>query len=359
LPLAGGENPPLFLKGITMTVTQKILSAIQETIQTGERVSIDLREASALTGSGNGIGGRTYFDDAFAALRFANPVRQLSRVISASGSSVQFVAKTGNAANQTNPFGYTFTPDSGTPNTNTSIWQLPTRVITAQLPIRTAVLSDVNYLNETIVEDLMLEFANIEGASMVLNNDQAGSTTTVNGGTSGLRGLNMYTSAASSAFGTSGTAITNGIHSIATYTQVAAAVSYSDITDMARLFPAQYWNLPNTAWMMHPQTIHELRNLGTGVTIRVFPEVGDDDGGAVVNIFGFPVIANPNMQTTGAGKFNIYLANWPRFVTVADVEEMTIQAMEQTQAGFITLFAEKRLVSTVRDPFAGIRLVGV
>jgi HK97 family phage major capsid protein len=76
-------------------------------------------------------------------------------------------------------------------------------------------------------------------------------------------------------------------------------------------------------------------------------------------MFGFPVIANPNMQTTGAGKFNIYLANWPRFVTIADVEEMTIQAMEQTSPGFITLYAEKRLVSTVRDPFAGIRLVGV
>ena len=57
--------------------------------------------------------------------------------------------------------------------------------------------------------------------------------------------------------------------------------------------------------------------------------------------------------------FSIYLADWSRFVTIADVEEMTVQAMEQTQAGFITLYAEKRMVSTVRDPFAGIRLVGV
>jgi HK97 family phage major capsid protein len=128
---------------------------------------------------------------------------------------------------------------------------------------------------------------------------------------------------------------------------------------MTRLFPAQYWNLPGTAWMMHPQTIHELRNLGGATAIKQFAETGDDDGGAGVNIFGFPVIANPNIQTTGAGRFNIYLANWPRFVTIADVEEMSIQAMEQTAPGFITLYAEKRLVSTVRDPFAGIRLVGV
>jgi HK97 family phage major capsid protein len=344
-----------------MTITERILSGIKQTLETGDKVTIDLREASAITGSGDGVGGRTFFDNAFAALRFANPIREMSRVIPASGSSVQFVAKTGNAANSTNPFGYTFTPDSGSPNINTSIWQLPTRVISAQLPIRSAVMSDVNYLNETLVEDLMLEFAQIEGASMVLNNDQAGSTTTINGATNGLRGLNMYTSAASSAFGTSGTAITNGIHSIATKTQAAAAVAYADITDMVRLFPAQYWNLPGTAWMMHPQTIHDLRNLGpiAAPNIKQFAEVGDDDGGAVKNIFGFPVIANPNIQTIGAGNFSIYLANWPRFVTIADVEEMTIQAMEQTSPGFVTLYAEKRLVSTVRDPFAGIRLVGV
>jgi HK97 family phage major capsid protein len=277
-----------------MTITKRILTGIKQTLETGDKVKIDLREASAITGSGDGVGGRTFFDNAFAALRFANPIREMSRVIPASGSSVQFVAKTGNAASQTNPFGYTFTADVGTPNTNTSIWQLPTRVMSAQLPIRTAVMSDVNYLNETLVEDLMLEFAQIEGASMVLNNDQTGSTTTINGGTSGLRGLNMYTTATASAFGTSGTAITNGIHSIATFTQAAAAVTYSDITDMARLFPAAYWNLPGTAWMMHPQTIHELRNLGGATTIKQFVEVGDDVGiyvgFAIEVIIGNPII---------------------------------------------------------------------
>jgi HK97 family phage major capsid protein len=342
-----------------MTITENILTGIKQTLETGDQIKIDLREASAITGSGYGVGGRTYFDDAFAALRFANPIRQMSKVIPASGSAVQFVAKTGNAASQTNPWTYTFTPNTGTPNTDTSIWQLPTRVITAQLPIRTAVMSDVNYLNETIIEDLFMEFASIEGASMVLNNDQAGSTTTTTGGTNGLRGLNYYTSAASSAYGTSGNAITDGIHSIATVTQGAAAITYSDITDMARLFPPQYWNSPSVAWMMHPQTIHNLRNLGGAAVIKQFAEVGDGDGGAVTHMFGFPVIPNSNMSLVGAGNFSIYLADWSRFVTIADVEEMNVQALEQTQAGFITLYAEKRLVSTVRDPFAGIRLVGV
>lgn len=343
-----------------MTITRRILKGIKQTLETGDQVKIDLTEASAITGSGYEVGGRTYFDDAFAALRFANPIRQVARVIPASGSAVQFVAKTGNAASPTNPWTYTFTPNTGTPNTDTSIWQLPTRVITAQLPIRTAVMSDVNYLNETIVEDLAMEFASIEGASMVLNNDQAGSTTTTTGGTNGLRGLNYYTSAAASAYGTSGNAITNGIHSIATVTQAAAAITYGDLTDMARLFPPQYWNSPNVAWMMHPQTIHNLRNLGPVTsTIREFPEVGSDAGGAIKNIFGFPVIPNANMSLVGAGNFSIYLADWSRFMTIADVENMTVQAMEQTTPGFVTLYAEKRLVSTVRDPFAGIRLVGV
>lgn len=344
-----------------MTITKKILDSIKQTLETGDKVTIDLRESSSLTGSGDGAGGRTFFDNAFAALRYGNPIREACRVIPASGSSVQFVAKTGNAANQTNPFGYAFTPNTGTPGTNTSIWQLPTRVITAQLPIRTAVMSDVNYLNETLVEDLMLEFAAIEGASMILNNDQSGSTTTSNGATSGLRGLNMYASASASAFGSSGTAITNGIHSISTFSQAAATIAYSDLTDMSRLLPAQYWSLPGTAWMMHPQTIHDLRNLGpvAASNIKQFPEVGDDDGGALKNVFGFPVIANPYMQTVGAGNFCAYLANWPRFVSIADVEEITIQAMDQTSPGFVTLYAEKRLVSTVRDPFAGVRLVGI
>jgi HK97 family phage major capsid protein len=342
-----------------MSITERILTGIKQTIETGDKVKIDLREASAITGSGNNIGGRTLFDDAFAALRFANPLRQVARQVVRSGqSAVQFVAKTGNATTQANPWGYTFTPDSGTPNTSTSIWQLPTRVITAQLPIRSAVLSDVNYLDETLVQDLFQEFGADEAESMIINNDQAGSTTTTTGGVDGLRGLNMYTTAAASAYGTSGTAITNGIHSIATVSQAGAAIAYGDITDMARLFPAQYWNLPGTAWMMHPQTIHNLRNLG-GAAIKQFPEIGSSEGGAVTYIFGFPVIPNPYMQLVGNGNFSIYLANWTNFVTIADVEEMNVQAFEQTTPGFITLYAEKRLASTVRNPFAGIRLVGV
>jgi HK97 family phage major capsid protein len=343
------------------TITEKILDGIKQTLETGEKVTIDLREAASLGGSGDGQGGRTFFDNAFAALRFGNPIREGARVLPISGSSMQFVAKTGNAANQTNPWGYSFTPNTGTPGTNTTIWQIPTRVITAQLPIRSAAMSDINYLNETLVEDLALEFATIEGSSMIKNDDQAGSLTTTTGGVDGLRGLNSYVSATTSAYGSSGTAITNGLHSIATVTQTTAAIKYDDLVNMASALPAPYWSLPGNAWMMHPDTIHDLRNLGpvAAPNIKQFPEVGDDDGGALAYVFGFPVIPNANMDVIGAGKFSVYLANWPRFVTIADVEEMTIQAMEETTPGFVTLYAEKRLVSSVRDPFAGVRLLGI
>ena len=335
-----------------MTITEKILNGIKQAITEGGKVNIDLREASAITGSGSGVGGNVIFDDAFAALRQANPLRQGSRQIAVNGSDAQFVAKTGNAANSTNPWGYTFTPNSGSPNVNTSIWQLPVRVLVAQLPIRTAVLSDVNNLDATLVEDLALEFAQLEGQSMVLNSDQAGSTTTSTGSTNGLRGLDSYTSASTSAYGSSGTAITNGIHSIATVSNGGVAVTYNKMTNMANALPAQYWSLPTTAWHMTPTMIQTLRQLKDTQGLPLFLEIGDADGAAVGRVFGWPVIPNPYLSDA----FPIYLANWNRFLTIGDTEQMSVQMFEQTQAGFVTMYAEKRMVSSVRDPFAGVRM---
>lgn len=335
-----------------MTITEKILAGIKQAITEGGTVNIDLKEASAITGSGSGVGGRAVFDDAFAALRYANPFRMGSRIMPVDGSDMQFVAKTGNAANQTNPWGYPVQNNVGTPGINTSIWQLPVRVVTAQLPIRSAVLSDVNGLQAEIVEDLALEFAQIEGASMAVNNDQAGSTTTATGATSGLRGLDMYASGSVSAFGTSGTAITNGIHTIATVAQTVGGVAYNNVVDMVTAFPSQYWAMPGNAWHISPAMIDSLRSLKDSQGLPLFLEIGDEDGAAVGRMFGFPVIPNPYLSAA----FPIYLGNWPRFLTIGDTEEMSIQLMDQTTPGFVTLYAEKRVVSSVRDPFAGVRM---
>jgi HK97 family phage major capsid protein len=335
-----------------MTITEKILAGIKQAITEGGTVNIDLKEASAITGSGSGVGGRAVFDDAFAALRYANPFRMGSRIVPVAGSDMQFVAKTGNATNQTNPWGYPVQNNVGSPDTNTSIWQLPVRAVTARLPIRSAVMSDVNGLEASIVEDLALEFAQVEGASMAVNSDQAGSTTTTTGATSGLRGLDMYVSASASAYGTSGTAITNGIHSIATVAQTGGGVVYNNIVDIVNAFPSQYWSLPGNAWHIRPSMIDSLRSLKDSQGLPLFLEVGDDDAAAVGRMFGFPVIPNPYLSTA----FPIYLANWTRFLTIGDTEEMSIQMMDQTTPGFVTLYAEKRVVSSVRDPFAGVRM---
>ena len=335
-----------------MTYTEKILEGIKKAITEGGKQTIDLSEASALTGSGSGIGGNVVFDDAFAALRYANPLRMGSRQIKVSGSDMQFVAKTGNAANSTNPWGYTFTPNTGSPNTSTSIWQLPVRVLVAQLPVRTAVFSDVNNLPATLVEDLALEFAQLEGASMVQNDDQTGTTTTSTGGEDGLRGLDMYLGSSASAYGTSGTAITDGIHTISTVSLGGSAVTYNKIVDVSKALPSQYWSLPGTAWHMSPDMILALRELKDSQGLPLFLEIGDADGAAVGRVFGWPVIPNPYLTSA----FPIYLANWARFLTIADIEEMSVQMFEQTQPGFVTLYAEKRLVSSVRDPFAGVRV---
>ena len=334
-----------------MSANQKILDGIKQALTEGGKVTIDLREASTLTGSGDGIGGRTYFDDAFSTLRYANPFRMGTRNIKTPNTSaIQFVAKTGNATSA-NPWNPNATPDSGSPDTATAYWVMPTRIINAQLPIRIAAMDDINGLKEALLTDLTLEFSQQEGASMATNNDQSGSTTTTTGGTYGLRGLDTYLSG-SAAYGTSGTAITNGIHTLVTTSLGGVTPTYNKITNIANSLPAQYWALPTTAWHMTPTMIQTLRQLKDSQGLPLFLELGEPgEGGAVGSIFGWPVIPNSYLSTD----YPIYLANWDRFLTIADVEEMTVQVYEQTAPGFVTLYAEKRVASTVRDPFAGVR----
>ena len=349
-----------------MNTSERILEGIKQALTEGEsKVNLfeekaqDVKEASTLTGSGLDIGGRTYFDDAFAALRYANPFRMGSRQVKYTGSAAQFVAKTGNAANSTNPWLYALTPDSGSPNIATTTWQLPTRVIAAQLPIRSAVLSDINGLDSAIVNDLMLEFSQLEAASMALNNDQAGSTTTSTGGINGLRGLNTYLINASTAqYGTSGTAITNGIHTIVYESVSASAPTYDDLVATLNKLPPQYWYRPTTAWHMHPSLIALLREMKATGGQPLLLEVGDGDGGALTHLFGIPVIPNPYLNSPAVNGLMGVLADWDEFLTIADAEEMTIKTYEQTQPGFLTLYAEKRLASSVRNPFAGVYMIG-
>jgi HK97 family phage major capsid protein len=343
--------------------TNLILEAVKTAFVEG-KATVNLKEASALTGSGSGVGGRVIYDDAFAAKRLLNPLRDGSRIIQTIGSDEAFVVKTGNATliqnGSNNPWGYPINANTGSPNIATSFWQLPVRALNASVPVRTAALDDINYLDETIAMDLVGEFSQQEALSMMFNDDQSGSTTVNYGATSGLRGLNSYPgSTSAAAFGSNGSAITNGIHTILEVDQAASALSYDDLANLQAALPPQYLYKETTAWMMHPATIAALRKLKASSSSNNFLEVGDDDGGAVLYIFGHRVIPNSFMDVVGAGKYAVYLAEWDRFFTIADNEQMSIQRLDQVAPGFITFFAEKRVCSTVRDVFAGVRLVGV
>ena len=350
-------------------IQERLQKALQEAADNGKskfslfetpsEYNAYLNEASALTASGTGKGGQIDFTDAFSQVRQVNPLRRNARQSMTTGSAAQFVARNGNAQlGAANPWGYDVQNNVGSPNYDTVYWQQNVQVVTARLPIRTAVLDDINGFDQAVLTDLVAELSQIEAQSMQTNDDTAAPAANATGGQYGLRGLDTYpgTPAAgatvASAYGTSGNATTNGRHQIATVG--TAAVTYDDIVNLVNALPGQYWGLPGTAFIANYAFIAVLRKIKDTSGMPVFLDVGQEDG-AVGYMFGFPVYPS-NYMTIGASTFPIYLANWPRFLSIVDHSEVTIQKMEQTQPGFVNFFAQKRVCSTVLDPFAGARL---
>ncbi len=338
-----------------------------------------MKEASALTAGGDGKGGRTAYDPVFAALRLGNPLRGVSRTVATDGSSYQFRVKTGNAGAQ---WGYGI-QNNGTPTTeNTSIWQVVLKDINVQFPIRTAALDDIDGLEANVVDDMLMEFAQNEALSMIQNNDQTGTgSDTATGGADGLRGLDQYAGANSTytggttstaAFGSSGTGSSSGLHSLATYDQIttnantvgAANVTYKDLINFIYALPQQYWT-ESAKFVVSPVFLAQIRGLvdsnGTPVFERMSPL---ETNGIVGRLLGFDVVVNkyldnPSQSTTGTAGTNslypAYFADWSRFHSIVDRLNMVMRRYDQTLPGYITFFGEKRLATSVRDPFAGVR----
>lgn len=338
-----------------------------------------MNEASALTGGGDGKGGRTGYDPVFAALRLQNPLRGVSRTVATDGSSYQFRVKTGNAGVQ---WGYAIQNNGAGTTEDTSIWQLVLKDINVQFPIRTAALDDIDGLEANVVDDMLAEFAQAEAQSMITNNDQSGTGTSVaTGGADGLRGLDQYGGAnatytggttSAAAFGSSGTGSSSGLHSLATYDQLttnantvgAANVTYEDVINFVYALPQQYWT-PAAKIMVNPVMLSQIRGLtdtqGTPIFERMAPL---ETQGIVGRLLGFDVVVNkyvdtPSQTTTGAaGTTNLYpmyFADWSRFHTIIDRLNMVVRRYDQTAPGFITFYGEKRLATSVRDPFSGVR----
>ena len=389
-------NMPEFIRTPAKTVRQDVNRSVREQLSTfykgGSRMEKELqifadesqydaylKEASALTAGGDGKGGRTAYDPVFVALRLANPLRGVSRTVATDGSSYQFRVKTGNAGAQ---WGYGI-QNNGTPTTeNTSIWQMVLKDINVQFPIRTAALDDIDGLEANVVDDMLAEFAQSEAQSMISNNDQSGDGTTVaTGGADGLRGLDQYAGANAtytggrtsvSAFGTSGTGSTSGLHSLATYDQLtsnvntvgASNITYKDVINFVYALPQEYWT-ENAKFVINPILLAQIRGLtdsqGTPIFERMQPL---ETNGIVGRLLGFDVVVNkyvdnPSQSTTGtAGTtslYPMYFADWSRYHTIIDRLNMVMRRYDQTLPGFITFFGEKRLATSVRDPFSGVR----
>ena len=334
-----------------------------------------MKEASALTGSGAGIGGRTGYDPVFHRLRLANPMRGVSRNVSTDGATYMFRAKTGNAGPA---WGYSIQNNGAATTEATSIWQLNLKDLNVQFPVRTAALDDIDGLESNIVDDMLVEFSQAEGASMISNDDQAGSTTTSTGATDGLRGLNSYGGAngsytggtiSTAAFGSSGTAASDGLHDIATYDQLttnaagsANNVTFEDIITFLHSLPQQYWSNGNK-FLISPLMLAGIRGLkddnGTPVFERMSPLVYD---GIVGKLLGYDVVVNAYVDSpVSAGTaattslYPMYFGDFSRGHTIVDRMNMVLRRYDQTLPGSITFHGEKRLCSSVVDPGSIIR----
>ena len=338
-----------------------------------------IAEASALTGGGDGKGGRTAYDPVFVALRLNNPLRGVSRTVATDGSSYQFRVKTGNAGAQ---WGYDI-QNNGTPTTeNTSIWQIVLKDINVQFPIRTAALDDIDGLEANVVDDMLAEFAQQEALSMIQNNDQTGTgSTSAYGGADGLRGLDQYPGANSvyaggttstPGFGSSGTGSTSGLHNLATYDQLttngntvgANNITYADVINFIYALPQQYWT-DSAKFVISPILLNAIRALRDDNGAPIFNRnEGLSVDGIVGNLLGFDVVVNkyldtPSQTVTGTAGTNslypMYFADWSRFHTIIDRLNMVMRRYDQTLPGYVTFFGEKRLATSVRDPNAGVR----
>jgi len=336
-----------------------------------------MNEASALTGGGNGIGGRTGYDPVFAAMRLANPMRGLSRTVVTDGSSYQFRSKTGNAGAT---WGYTVQNNGGATTQDMNIWQLVLQDLNVQFPVRTAALDDIDGLEGTIVDDMLMEFAQAEAQSMIQNSDQTNSPNTY-GGTSGLRGLDQYLGAnatytggttSAAAYGTSGTGSATGLHSIATYDQLtsnvntvgANAITYKDVINLCYALPQQYWTT-SACFMVNPVLAQAIRGLQDTNGRPIFNSMESlNPDGIIGQLLGFNVVMNkyldnPSQATTGSAgttsMYPMYFGDWQTGHTIIDRMDMVMRRYDQTLPGSITFYGEKRLATSIRDPNAIIR----
>jgi len=375
-------------KSISQEVNRMVKGQLAEFIKGNGRVEKEIKlfedagqydayikEASTLTGSGAGIGGRTAYDPVFASLRLENPMRGVSRSVATDGSTYQFRAKTGDAGAG---WGYGIVNNTAATTEATAIWQLNLKDLNVQFPIRTAALDDIDGLESNVISDMLAEFSQREAISMITNNDQGAATATGGGGSDGLRGLNQYPGAnatytggttSASSFGSSGTASSDGLHNLATYDQLTTNgnaitnnVVYKDIVNFVYALPQAYWT-PNAKFIINPVMLSAIRGLVDDQKRPIYVDGLSRDDGIVGKLLGFDVVVNtyvnaPSKASASAGTDNLYpmyFGDFTRGHTIVDRLNMVLRRYDQTLPGSITFYGEKRLATSIVDPFALVR----
>jgi hypothetical protein len=320
-------------------------------------------------GSGYNVGGRTGYDPVFVSLRQTNPLRGVSRSVATEGSAYQFRAKTGNAGAR---WGYQIQNNGALTTQNTNIWQLVLKDLNCEFPVRTATLDDIDGLEGNIISDMMAEFGQAEAQSMILNNDQGSDTGY--GGSNGLRGLNQYGyfggftggTVHAASYGTSGVAATDGLSTITTYDQIttngtsttANNITYKDVVNFIYSLPNQYWT-DSAKFMINPLQLQAIRGLVDDQKRPIYIDGLARTDGIVGQLLGFDVVVNkycdtPNDPGTApkADLYPMFFGDWTKGHAIVDRLNMVLRRYDQTQPGFITFYGEKRLASSVVDPFA-------
>jgi predicted phage gp36 major capsid-like protein len=378
-------------KTIASEINRTVKEQIRDFYKSGAKVEKELKmfadesqydaymkEASALTGGGAGVGGRTAYDPVFAPLRLLNPMRGVSRSVATDGATYMFRAKTGDAGAA---WGYAIQNNGAATTENTNIWQLTLQDLNVQFPIRTAALDDIDGLEANVVSDMMAEFSQAEAQSMIGNNDQAAqSVSNPYGGTNGLRGLDQYAgnnatyaggTISTAAFGTSGTGSTSGLHSLATYDQLtsnintvgANNITYKDVINFVYSLPQQYWTT-TACFVINPVLLQAIRGLTDLQGRPIYVDGLARADGIVGQLLGFDVVVNkycenPSQTTVGAvgttSLYPMYFGDFQKGHTIVDRLNMILRRYDQTLPGFITFYGEKRLATSVVDPFSIIR----
>jgi HK97 family phage major capsid protein len=115
--------------------------------------------------------------------------------------------------------------------------------------------------------------------------------------------------------------------------------------------------------MVSPLMLQAIRGLTDDEGRPIYVDGLSRTDGIVGTLLGFEVVVNKYLENpTSAGseagtnsQYPMYFGDWARCHAIVDRLNMVLRRYDQTQVGFITFFGEKRLATSVVDPFALVR----